>query len=35
MVSSNKNTYVYQNEEYQVTLTKKIIDTDDMWKYAF
>lgn len=34
LTSTDKNTYVYDNNGYQITLTKKEIDTEDMWKYA-
>lgn len=34
LISTDKNTYVYDNNGYQITLTKKEIDTEDMWKYA-
>lgn len=34
LISTNKNTYVYNSGGYQITLTKKEIDTTDMWRYA-
>lgn len=34
LISTNKDTYVYNSGGYQITLTKKEIDTTDMWRYA-